>query len=283
MSESLLIFTLLNVLLAWSVYIILLSGSLSFANGGFMAIGAYASGVLTVKLGVPLIAATLIAAAACGAFGALISIPALRTRGVYLILVTTGITFCVKVAIESINYIGGIRGMGGMQGTTVWHLIALTVLVGGGLWLLARTPLQRVLDAVREDERVAKSLGINAVYVKVVTFGIGAALAALAGGYYSHYVLFISPADHFNILVAIYIVLYVVLGGVNNLWGPLVGAVVMTVAPELIRDLKDWRPAVFGLLIVVVLLIRPSGLLPFRTITARGNGGKPKEDGEARP
>jgi branched-chain amino acid transport system permease protein len=263
-----LFFTGVNILLAWSVYIILLSGSLSFANGGFMAVGAYCAGVLTVKLGVPLIPALVLAGIACGLVGVIVGFPALRTRGVYLILVTVGLTFCIQVIIENIDYIGGVGGMGGMSGTTLWHVYGIVALVGAGLWWLSRSHLQRVLDAVREDEQVARSLGANAVYLKVVAFGAGAALAAVAGGLFSHYMVFINP-EHFNIFVSIYVVLYVVLGGVNNMWGPVVGAALMTLTPELIRGLAEWRPLVFGVIIIAVLLLRPDGLLPFRTVTAR--------------
>lgn len=261
-------FTGVNILLAWSVYVILLSGSLSFANGAFMAIGAYLAGVLTVKLGAPLPAALLASGIITGLFGALIAFPALRTRGVYLILVTVGLTFCVQVGIENISYVGGVGGFGGMSGTTLWHVWALVLIVGLGLWWLSHSHLQRVFDALREDEPVARSLGINALYLKIVAFAAGAALAAIAGGLFSHYMVFINP-EHFNILVSIYVVLYVVLGGVNNMWGPVVGAVALTLLPEFIRGLASWRPLVFGAIIVVLLLVRPDGLLPYRAITIR--------------
>jgi branched-chain amino acid transport system permease protein len=268
-SDDLLFFTGINILLAWSVYIILLSGSLSFANGAFMAVGAYCSGVLTVRFGLPLMLALVIAAAATGLFGALVAFPALRTRGVYLILVTIGISFCVQVGLENIAYIGGVGGMGGMTGTTLWQVYALIALVGAALWWLSRSHLQRILDAVREDERVAASLGVNTVYLKVAAFAAGAALAAVAGGLFAHYMVFIRP-EHFNILVSIYIVLYVVFGGTNNMWGPVLGATALTVLPELIRGLQAWRPLVFGLVIVVLLLVRSEGLLSFRSLTICG-------------
>src|SRR3974390_2065884 len=104
MMQDYIVFVGVNIVLAWSVYVILLAGSLSFANAGFMAIGAYASGVLTVKFGIPLVAAALIAGLVAGAVGVLVGFPALRTRGIYLMLVTVGITVSVKEIIESIDY-----------------------------------------------------------------------------------------------------------------------------------------------------------------------------------
>ncbi len=268
MIQDHLFFTGINILLAWSVYIILLSGSLSFANGAFMAIGAYSAGVLSVKFAWPMALALAAAALATGVLGALIATPALRTRGVYLILLTTGVTFCVQVLLENFDYIGGVGGLGGMSGATVWHVYGAVVIVGVLLWWLSRSHLQRMLDAVREDEQVAAALGINTVYLKVVCFALGAALAALAGGLYSHYMSFIRP-ENFGVLVSVYVVLYVVFGGVNNLWGALLGAVVLTLLPELIRGLASWRPLVFGLLIVILLLVRPEGLLPWRSATLK--------------
>ncbi|HVM77811.1 MAG TPA: branched-chain amino acid ABC transporter permease [Stellaceae bacterium] len=268
MISDYLMLTGLNILLAWSVYVILLSGSLSFANGGFMGIGCYAAGVVTVKLGWPLLLALPVAGLAAGLLGAVVGLPALRTRGVYLILVTIGITACVKVTIESIPYLGGVQGFGGMGGSALWQVWGLVALVGAALFALSRTPLQRILDAIREDETVARCLGANVVYLKVAMFGIGAALAAVAGGLYGHYYVFVTP-DHFNILVSIYLVLYVILGGVNNPWGPALGATAMSLLPEASRVLQDWRPTVFGVLILGLLLVRPQGLLPFRLRTAR--------------
>ena len=268
MIEDYFMLTGVNILLAWSVYIILLCGSLSFANGGFMAIGAYVSAVLTVKFGVPLVLAALLAGGAAFAFGVVVAFPALRTRGLYFILVTVGIAASVKVLIESIDYVGGIQGFSGMSGANPWHVATLVVVVGVALWLLSRSRLQRMLDAVREDEMVAASLGLNVLYLKLLCFGAGAFIAAVAGSFYAHYILFVRP-DEFGILASLYIVLYVVLGGMNNLWGPLLGATVMTLVPELIRGLAQWRPTVFGVLIIVLLLVRPNGLLPFRVATAR--------------
>ena len=270
MMQDYIVFVGVNMVLAWSVYVILLAGSLSFANGGFMAIGAYASGVLTVKFGMPLIPAALIAGLIAGAVGVVVGFPALRTRGIYLMLVTVGITVSVKAVIESIDYVGGIQGFGGMVGTRPWHVIALVILVGCGLWFLSKSPLQRILDAVREDELSAASLGINTVYVKLVCFGIGAFLAALAGSLYAHHLIHVTP-DQFGIVVSVFIVLYAVLGGTNNMWGPPIGAVIMTLIPEVVRGLESWRPTAFGVIILVLLLIRPDGLLAFREVTTRAN------------
>ncbi|WP_279625442.1 branched-chain amino acid ABC transporter permease [Pusillimonas noertemannii] len=136
------------------------------------------------------------------------------------------------------------------------------------LVLITISPLQRIFDAVREDERVAASLGINVTGIRILGFALGAAVAAVAGSLYGHYMSFVRP-ESFDVLLSIYVVLYVVLGGVNNMLGPVVGAVVMTLLPEYIRELADWRPTVFGLAVLIMLLFKPNGLLSFRAVTER--------------
>lgn len=263
-----LFFTGVNVLLAWSVYIVLMTGSLSFAQGMFMAIGCYGAGVLTVNFGWPLLPATLAGSALAAVIAAVIGWPALRLRGVYLILVTIGITFCGRVLLENLDYVGGVAGFGGMTGTSNSGVLATVVAVGAALFWLSRSPLQRTFDAVREDDRVASSLGINVPLVRLIGFSIGAFVAAIAGSLYGHYMSFVRP-ESFDILLSIYVVLYVVLGGVNNMWGALLGATVMTLLPEYFRVLAEWRPTVFGLAILLMLLFKPQGLLSFRTLTCR--------------
>jgi branched-chain amino acid transport system permease protein len=266
--EDHLFFTGLNILLAWSVYVILLSGTMSFGNGAFMAVGAYAAGVCTVKFGWAFEPAIIGAAVFCFVFGAAVGFPALRTRGLYLIMVTIGLAFCLRVAIENIPYLGGVRGMRGLIGTSLWQVAVVLVLVGAALWIVSRSPLQRVLDAVREDEDVAGALGINVLHVQLGAFASGAALAGVAGALYGHYMLFVAP-DHFGILISIFVVLFVILGGVNNMWGPALGAAIMTLVPEFVRFVAEWRTAIFSLVVIVLLLVRPEGLLAFRTITIR--------------
>jgi len=267
-----LFFTGINLILAWSVYVVLLAGNLSFAQGAFMAIGCYASGVLTVKLGIPLVPAALAAAVLSALLAMLIGWPALRVRGIYLIMVTIGVTFCVRVGLENFKFVGGVQGFGGMMGADLTTVMVAVAVIGAALWGLSISPLQRILDAVREDDRVAESLGINTAWVKLAAFAVGAAIAAVGGALYGHFMNFVRP-DNFDILVSIYVVLYVILGGVNNMFGPVLGAAIMTLLPEYFRVLAEWRPTIFGLVIVIMLLFRPEGLLSFRVITAKLSQG----------
>jgi branched-chain amino acid transport system permease protein len=264
-----LFFTGINVLLAWSAYLMLSCGSLSLANGAFMAIGAYSAGFLTVSWGLPLSLAIFLAGILTAAIGLLMAFPALRTKGIYFVMLTVGITFIVQAAFENTEIVGGVRGMGGLLGTEVWHVFVLVFVVLLGLIWVSRSHLQRLLDAAREDEQVAQAIGINVVYLKVLSFAIGAMIAGCAGALYAHYMVFISP-EHFGISLSLYICLSVVLGGTNNLWGPALGATVITLLPEVSRGLADWRALGFGVAIVLLLLVRPDGILSFRVRTILG-------------
>jgi branched-chain amino acid transport system permease protein len=268
LSSDLVFFTAINILMAWSVYIALSAGALSFGASAFMAVGCYAAGLLTVKAGWPLLPACVAGALVSGVLGFALGYPALRVRGIYLILTTIGIAMSTVVVIENLAFTGGSVGLGGLTGSTVWHGVAAVVLVGCILWWVSRSPLQRVLDAVREDDEVAMSLGMNVVFVKLTAFAIGSGLAGFAGGLYGHYISFVRP-DTFNVLISIYAVMFVILGGVNNLWGAALGATIMTVLPEQVAFMREWRPTVFALTIIVLLLFRPQGLITRRFATVR--------------
>jgi branched-chain amino acid transport system permease protein len=268
-----LILTFINVLLAWSTYVVVMTGGLSFASGAFMAVGCYAAAILTTRYGWPLYPAWIAASIVCAGFGGLVGFPSLRVQGIYLILVTLGVSASTIVILENIDAFGGSMGIGGMSGTTLWDATIAVIVVGAALIMVSRSPVQRTLDAIREDERVAGALGINVVFVKVVAFVVSAAIAGYAGALYGHYVGYVRP-DTFSVDVALFIVLYVVLGGTNNLYGPALGAIVMTLLPEYIAFLKEWRSFVFPLALVILIAIRPEGLLSFRVrtfwLSARG-------------
>lgn len=281
MSADLLFFTCINVLMAWGVYVALAAGVLTFGASAFMAIGCYAAGILSVKLGVPMLLASLAGAVIPGVVGFLLGFPALRVRGIYLILTTLGIAMSMQVILENTDYVGASVGLGGMSGATVWHAVIAVLVVGAGLWWVSRSPLQRVLDAVREDDEVAAALGINTVLVKLTAFAIGSAIAGFAGGLYGHFITFVRP-DTFNVLISTYAVMFVILGGTNNFWGPALGAAIMTILPEQIAFMREWRPSVFAVAIIVLLLFRPKGLITARFPTIR-LGRRPPNNGQAVP
>src|SRR5918999_2249259 len=152
MREDLFVFAGVNVLLAWSFWVVFSAGQISLGNGAFMAIGAYASSVLTVKFGWPLLPSLILAAVATAVAGVIVGVTAIRTRGVYLVMLTFAIGEIVQVTLVNLQYTGGFRGFTGMGGATAPLVLAAVALVGLALWRLMRSPIGKAFEAVRNDE-----------------------------------------------------------------------------------------------------------------------------------
>jgi branched-chain amino acid transport system permease protein len=255
----------INILLGWSAWLPLATGQLSIGNAGFMAIGAYTASILTVRAGAPLVLALVAAALVASAFGILVGLPALRLRGIYLAMATLGFGEIVRTFFLNFEPTGGAMGFRGMTGVSllaVWAWVALAALL---LAALAHSRVGLALDAVHDDEVAAELSGLGITRLKVGAFGAGAALAGLGGGLYAQHLLYIEPAS-FNFMESIAMVLFVLLGGLRTFWGAPIGAALFTLLPEMTRFLRDWRGAVFGGLLVVLLIWRPWGLLPRGTL-----------------
>jgi branched-chain amino acid transport system permease protein len=255
----------INILLGWSAWLPLATGQLSIGNAGFMAVGAYAASLLTVRAGAPLVLALVAGALLAGLFGLLVGIPALRLKGIYLAMATLGFGEIVRTFFLNFEPTGGAMGFRGMTGVTlaaVWAWVALAAI---GLTALVHSRVGLALDAVHDDEMAAELTGLAITRLKVSAFGAGAALAGLGGGLYAQHLLYIEPAS-FNFMESIMMVLFVLLGGLRTFWGAVIGAALFTLVPELTRFLRDWRGAVFGGLLVLLLIWRPWGLLPRDTL-----------------
>ena len=260
MDQSVLALLGVNILMGWSFYVIYLSGQLSFGNAGFMALGAYASGVVTAKLHLPLALALVVAVVVGGLIGWLVGVPALRIRGVYLAMATIGFGFLVQDLFVNLEYTGAQTGFPGMTGGSVPLIYAAVVVVGLLLMRLQRSRLARSLQAVREHEVVAGALGLRATYLKLLSFSSGAAIAALSGALYAHYATFVSP-ELFGFFASISPAFYLAIGGTETVLGPLLGAAIMTLLPEYLQPLQSWRLLAFGLLVMLMIAVRPQGLI----------------------
>lgn len=257
--ESVLVLMGINILMGWSFYVILLSGQFSFGNAGFMALGAYSSGVATVKLGLPYAAGLAIALVVGAIAGWLVGLPALRIRGVYLALATIGFGFLVEDLFINLEYTGAQVGFYGMQGTNLPIVYAVVAVVGLLLLRLQSSRLARSLRAVRENQVVAGTLGLDTTYLRLLSFVMGAALASLAGSLYAHYVFFISP-ELFGFFQSVWPAFYLAIGGATTVIGPVLGAAVVTLVPEYFQPLKEWRLLAFGVTVMVLIALRPQGL-----------------------
>lgn len=249
----------INILMGWSFYVILRSGQISLGNAGFMAIGAYSSSAATVKLGVPFGLGLIVSVVVGSIAGWLLGIPALRIRGIYLAMATIGFGFLVQDLFSNLDYTGAQVGFHGMHGTTLPIVYLVAAVVALFFFRLQGARLGKAQQAVREHEVVASTLGLNTTYVKLLSFSIGAATASLAGALYAHFILFISP-EHFVFWESIWPAFYVLIGGADTVLGPVLGAAIVTLLPEYFRVLQEWRLLVFGIVMMVIIALRPQGL-----------------------
>ncbi|HXH84430.1 MAG TPA: branched-chain amino acid ABC transporter permease [Candidatus Tectomicrobia bacterium] len=270
----------INLILALSLYFPLSAGQLSLGQGGFMAIGAYASSWLTAAQGWPWPLAFAVATAAAAAVGALVGLPALRVRGIYLVLLTMAFGEIVRVFFLNFGPTGAAQGFRGMPFVTSLPLVAgLAVVVAV---LAARTAASRVgraFAAIKRDELAAEVLGIDVTRAKLASFAVGAGVAGLAGALWAHYVQFIEP-EEFGFHRSVMPFTFVVVGGIETYWGAIVGAAALTLLPEWLRFLKEWRLALYGVAMLAVMVVRPQGLVDHRLVDAvRGWLPRPLKEG----
>jgi branched-chain amino acid transport system permease protein len=243
-----------------SVYIILATGQLSLGNAAFMGIGAYVASYLTVKLGLPITPALVVAAGVSGAIGVVVGFPALRLKGIYLAMATLGFGEMVRSFFLNLGAMGGSGGFHGMAHISVGYIWAWAVGILCLVMVFERSRVWLEMRAVHDDETAAGLAGLNATAIKVGAFGAGAAVAAISGGLFAHHHVYIEPGN-FGFERSIDFVLAVILGGSTVAPGALVGSLLLVMLPEYLRFLVDWRLAAFGALLIAVLLVRRQGML----------------------
>ena len=250
-----------NALLALSIYLTLSCGMLVIANAAFMGIGAYTSAVLTMTYGLPFPLALLAGMAAPALMAFVIGKPTLRLSGVYLAMATLAFGEVVRIVLlnaESLT--GGALGLNGIPQLTQWWHVALALIVTLVLlWRLRRSKVGRAFESIKEDETAAGLMGIDVGAHKMLAFVLGGAIAGLAGGLNAHLTFFIGP-NEFGFDRAVDILTMTILGGINSLTGPVVGAVILTLLPEVLRSFKDFRLVVNGFILVLIVLFLPKGI-----------------------
>lgn len=280
---------LLHIVILIGIYVILsvslnliagYTGLLSIAHAAFYGVGAYVAALMALKLHSPFLINTVCAVVLSGLLGALVGIPSLRIRDDYFVIATFAfqvITF--SVLNNWVSFTGGPMGLPGIPQPTIFGLavssqVGLLVLVGVfcvlTLWVthrIVRSPFGRVLKAIREDEVFAQAAGKRVAVYKMLVFVISAEMAAVAGVMYAHYISFIDPTS-FTVMESILIISIVIIGGAGSLWGPVVGAVVLVVLPELLRFIglpssvaANLRQILYGGLLVAFMVWRPRGFL----------------------
>jgi branched-chain amino acid transport system permease protein len=253
-----------NGLLALSMYAVLAVGQLSLGQAAFMGIGAYVSALLTINLDWPF-AVVLLAAMVVPAIVALIIAgPTLRLTGVYLALATIAIVEILRIFLNASSYTGGALGLSGIPNkTTVTLIYGLLAVILFGFILVARSRLGRAMEAMREDEVAAGVMGVNLPMMKLGALVVSAMIARLAGALNAHANSFIGPNDY-SFEHAVTIISFALLGGIGSPVGPVLGAAILTLLPEVLTFLQDYKLVVNGFIIVVAVLYMPRGILTWR-------------------
>jgi len=266
--RGILVLCAMNVLLALSLNLVMgYAGQLNLGQSAFFGIGAYVSTILIKSYGWNFWLAALAAVGAAGLLGLALAAFAVRLRGHYLAIASLGfavITYQVLVNWENVTQ--GVRGFYGILppvagAPALFYLVAgIALAVYVLLDNLVRSPVGETLRAIREDEVSAASLGVNAALWKAFAFGVGAAIAGLAGCFYPGFVGTLVP-DAFNIIESFTMLAMVIVGGMGTMIGPVIGAVMLTFLPELLRGFGELRLMIYGLALTLVVLFMPGGVV----------------------
>ncbi|OGP35176.1 MAG: hypothetical protein A2X93_02825 [Deltaproteobacteria bacterium GWC2_56_8] len=250
----------INVLLAMSMYITLSAGTFILAHGALMAVGAYVSAIITIKLG-----ATLFLSLAGGIVAALIvaiiiTKPALRLAGFYLAIATIALGEAVRYTALNLSITGGALGLKGIpQNAKMWHLLLAIGIFIYLFFRIERSRKGRAFSGIRNDEVASSAIGIDIEHYRMLAIIISAVILAVAGALEAHHTFFVAP-DHFGLEKLIHMLSFCVIGGIKKFWGPIAGAVILTVLPEFLRPIGEHTPLFVSIVMLGVILFMPNGI-----------------------
>lgn len=270
------------------------AGQVSFSHAAFYAVGAYTAGVLSTRLGLGFWVTLPAAIVMTGLIGFTVALPVLRLRGSFLAIATMGVQLIIGTIL--LKWIAVTRGPMGI--TEIPEPVFFGITLGKGLayypitvgWLLfhllllyrlSRSRTGYELLAIREDEDAARAMGVDSAKLKLIAFTVGTALAGGTGAIYAHYMHSIDPAP-FDINLSSTLLVMLLLGGRGAIWGGTIGAVLLTLLPEWLRFLQDYRMMIYGTVMILLVLFMPKGLLGLAaSVTARIRGARGGEHRDA--
>jgi branched-chain amino acid transport system permease protein len=277
----------INVILAVSLNLVNgYTGQFSLGHAGFMSVGAYLSAAVSLFVGPDLLGphpsalvqglfflgALLVGGLAAAAAGLLVGIPSLRLRGDYLAIVTLAFGEIIRVVFQNVDALGGALGLNGIPPyTTIFWVLAFAALTVFTVTCLVNSTYGRGFLAVHDDEIAAAAVGLNPTRYKIVAFVVSAFFAGIAGGLYGHFRLTITPGG-FDFSKSIEIVVMVILGGMGNTVGVILAAVLLTLLPEVLRPVAEYRMIIYSFLLVVLMILRPQGLFNLKLGRAKRTG-----------
>jgi branched-chain amino acid transport system permease protein len=254
----------INGLLALSMYVVLATGQLSLGQAAFMGLGAYSGALLTLDLNLPFALVLPLSCVAPVLFALAIGLPTLRLSGVYLAIATIGLGEVLRAVYLNVDALGGALGLSGIPDRAqTWQIYALLALALAALLRITRSRIGRAMEALREDTPAARVMGVPAARYQMAALLASAVLAGLAGCLNAHVSSFIGPNDY-GFEPAVTILSFALLGGIRSPVGPVLGAWVLTLLPELLRGVADVRMVLNGVIIVAAVLFLPGGLLPWQ-------------------
>lgn len=256
----------INVILAVSLNLATgFLGQLVLGHAGFMSVGAYSAALFTMYSGLPTVIsfplALLVGGIVAAAFGVIIGVPALRLKGDYLAILTLGFGEIIRVLILAMPFTGGAAGLSGIPLlTTFTYVFIIAIITVAVIFAFIHSRHGRAVIAIREDEIAAEAAGIHTTYYKLLAFVLAAFFAGIAGGLYAHHIGVLDPSK-FDFNYSVEILIMVVLGGMGSITGSIVAAIVLTLLPELLRGFSEYRMLIYSVILICVMLFKPSGLL----------------------
>ncbi|MBP7072567.1 MAG: branched-chain amino acid ABC transporter permease [Clostridia bacterium] len=237
------------------------TGLFSFGHAGFMAIGGYATALMTVKFHWPFIPALLAGGLAAALVSAALGKVTLNLKGDYFCIATLGFGEAIRLILDNVQTFGGARGWPGIPHyTNFWNVIGINIVAIIVLANLIRSRHGRNMIAVREEELASQIVGIDVFKYKMTSLVISAAYAGIAGGLMGHYMTFLQP-KMFSLAKSTELTIIVIFGGLGSISGSVLGALVLTSLPEILRAFSSWRLVFYGLAVIFIMISRPEGLM----------------------
>lgn len=265
---------LINIMLTLGLNVVTgYMGQTSFGTAAFWGIGAYVAAILSTRFGIGTELLVILAPLVAGLFAFLLGLCVLKLKGYYMAIVTLG--FCEVVRLVELNWMSLTRGPMGITNIPKLSFfgqkisnnagiflvaLALTVLVTYVVWKLMNSRIGLTITSIRDDEIATQSMGIDVVKYKIGAFTLYGMICGLAGAFYAHFMSYIDPTM-FKTVNSTEVIIMVIFGGLGSIPGSYLGAIVLTILTELLRDLVEYRMLIYGLLLVVMMIVKPDGIL----------------------
>lgn len=247
------------------------TGMFSFGHAGFMAIGAYAAATMTMKFGFPFFAALLVGGIAAMIVSLFIGRLTLNLKGDYFCIATLGFGEAIRLILDNVQYFGGARGLSSIPTvgkTTLINVIIINIIAIYVLVSIIRSRHGRNMVAIREEELAAQTIGIDVFKYKMIALAISALYAGISGGMLAHYLGYIQPVM-FKMVKSTELTIIVIFGGLGSVSGSVIGTILLTFLPEILRSFYNWRLVIYGAAVILIMISRPQGLMGGKEISIK--------------